>query len=215
MLRAVHVVTAMALCLVLMACSPPTTETAHTDEPSAGAIRMAVVGDSITDADSPDLAGGVPGPESWVSYAVGEDIELAGGWARWGATTAEMVAAVREPFDADVLVILAGTNDAGWTSCEDTGSHLVQLARNAGVNVVVLSSVPPLDAAPQSAVDLNTCLEALAEQHAWTWVDAASGLRENGTFIEGMSTDGVHPSEAGARIIGEAIAAAVLGAAPR
>lgn len=211
MRRAVHVVLATALCLVLGACGPPDTEEAATPEPRVGAIRLAVVGDSITDADSPDLAGGMPGPTSWVSYAVGQEIELIGGWARWGATTADMAAAVQAPFDADVLVILAGTNDAGWTPCEDIGEHLIQVVTGAAVEEVVLSAVPPLDAVPESAADLNVCLEALAERQHWTWVDAAAGLRENGTFAEGMSTDGVHPSEAGARVIGEAIAAAVLG----
>ncbi|WP_418605516.1 hypothetical protein [Georgenia sp. SUBG003] len=76
----------------------------------ADAVRLAAVGDSITEADSPDFDGGDLGPESWVFHAVGEDVALVGGWARWGATTAQMAAAA-EPVEADVLVILAGTND--------------------------------------------------------------------------------------------------------
>lgn len=208
-------VVVIALCLLIGACDCSAADQAVTDEPRDGAVRLAVVGDSITDADSPDLAGGEVGPASWVSYAVGTEIELVGGWARWGATTAQMVDGVREPFEADVLAILAGTNDAGWSTCADIGGNLVQIVENAGVAAVVLSSVPPIDMAPQNATDLNACLEALAEQQQWTWVDSAAGLRENGAFREGMSTDGVHPSEAGARVIGEAIAAAVLAAASR
>ncbi len=173
---------------------------------------MAAVGDSITAGDSIDLAGGVPGPQSWVSYAVGSEIEFVGGWAGWGANTAGMANAIAQPLDADVLVILAGTNDAGWTPHRQIGNNLSLIASTAGVDAVVLSSVPPNDLAPGNTEELNAYLERFAAHQDWVWVDAAAGLRDGDRYAEGMSYDGVHPTEQGARVRGEAIAPAVLDA---
>lgn len=177
------------------------------------AVRMAVVGDSITAADSEHLAGGMLGAQSWVSYAVGEDVAFAGGWAQWGARTAQMADGIAEPFDADVLVILAGTNDAYADDLDaEIGAHLVRIAERAGVDEIVLSSIPPLEPAPDRAEAVNAFLEPFAEQQGWIWVDATAGLRDGDGFAPGTSYDGVHLTEAGARIVGGAIADAVLDA---
>ncbi|WP_449283781.1 SGNH/GDSL hydrolase family protein [Leucobacter sp.] len=217
MARRPALATAAAVCLALTACAamPPRAEPPPLPDPGTGAIRMAAVGDSITDGDSMDLAGGVPGPQSWVSYAIAPEIEFVGGWAEWGATTERMAEAVQQPLDADVLVILAGTNDAGGTPHERIGEHLARIVEAAGVDSVVLSSVPPNDYALGMTAELNGYLERLAAREEWTWVDAAAGLRSGDRYAEGMSYDGVHPTEEGARVIGEAIGAAILDAAGR
>lgn len=201
------------VCLLLVACAsgerpdPPATPSVTATD---GVIRMAAVGDSITAADSPDIDGGDPGPQSWVSYAAGPNVEYVGGWAVWGAPTAEMAEGITAPFDADVLVILAGTNDAGWTPFEEITANLETIVENAGVETVVLSSVPPLDRSPENATQLNAQLEDLAEQNGWIWVDSSAELRDGDRFADGMAYDGVHPTEEGARVIGEAIQAAIL-----
>lgn len=197
-----------ALCLALTACGTP--DAAVTVAPPDGALRVAAIGDSITDADSVDLIGGDIGEQSWLSYATGPDLAFVGGWARWGATTAEMVAATPDPLDADVLVILAGTNDATSTPYDEIGANLRELTTRAGIGSVVLASVPPLDRSPEAAQELNTYLQTLADAEGWTWVDASAGLREGRLFAPGMSYDGIHPTAEGARVIGEAIRAAVL-----
>jgi len=180
---------------------------------SDDAVRMAVVGDSITAADSEDLAGGALGAQSWVSYAIDEDVAFAGGWAQWGARTAQMADGIAEPFDADVLVILAGTNDAYADDLDaEIGAHLVRIVERAGVDEVVLSSIPPLEPAPDRAESVNAFLEPFAAQQGWTWVDATAGLRDGDGFARATSYDGVHLTEEGARIVGAAIADAVLGA---
>lgn len=178
-------------------------------DPETDAIRMAVVGDSITDGDSRDFAGGVPGPQSWVSYAVGPEVDFVGGWAEWGATTEAMVQGVTGPFDADVLVILAGTNDVAWTPHEEVGTHLVDIADTAGTDEVVLSSIPPNEFSLGGTAELNAYLESLAHEQDWFWVDSAAGVRDGDRYVEDMSYDGIHPTEAGARVIGEAIGEAV------
>ncbi|RBP65504.1 GDSL-like lipase/acylhydrolase family protein [Brevibacterium sanguinis] len=207
-----------AACLVLGGCTAPPAPSPHPlSEPADGAVRMAAVGDSITAADSIDLAGGRPGPRSWVSHAVGPEVEFVGGWAEWGATTEQMAHGVQGPLDADVLVILAGTNDAGWVGHERIGANLDRIAEEAGVGTVVLSSVPPIDSASRSAVELNAHLERFAGEQGWVWVDAAAALRddEGERFAPGMSDDGVHPTQQGARVLGEAIGEAVVRAAGR
>lgn len=177
--------------------------------PGAGATELAVVGDSITVADSPDLAGGDLGPESWVRYAVGEEVSFAGGWAQWGATTEQMVVGVDE-IDADVLVILAGTNDVGVAEpFADTADNIEEIVVRSGVETVVLSAVPPIDAAPQSAVDLNARLQELALDHGWTWVPQPEAMVDGDRFAAGMAQDGLHPTEEGARLIGEQIGQSV------
>ncbi|WP_309132292.1 SGNH/GDSL hydrolase family protein [Brevibacterium sp.] len=211
------IASALVACLFLLGCdaSPTREPPSPFPEPTAGAVRMAAVGDSITDGDSIDLASGRPGPQSWVSYAVGSDVEFVGGWAEWGATTERMAESVRGPLDADVLVILAGTNDAGWIEHEQIGANLERIAEKADVDTVLLSSVPPIDSASSSTTELNAYLEHLAAEQGWAWVDAAAGLRnsEGERFAEGMSYDGVHPTEQGARVLGEAIGEAVVEAA--
>ncbi|HIY65298.1 MAG TPA: hypothetical protein H9830_03345, partial [Candidatus Agrococcus pullicola] len=73
--------------------------------------------------------------------------------------------------------------------------------------------VPPNNAAVQDSLRLNEALESVATQNGWAWVDSAAGLRDGEFFAEGMSSDGVHPTQEGARVIGEAIQSAVLEAA--
>lgn len=181
-------------------------------EASDDTATFAVVGDSITDANSPDLPGGVLGTESWARYVVEAGLGFAGGWAEWGAPTSLMADSV-SAVDADVLVILAGTNDlALGVPFADTTEHLDRIVATVGIDEVVISSIPPIDALPEAAPQYNAQLASLAGQRGWRFVDASAGLRtDDGRFIEGMAYDGLHPSEQGARVLGEAIAAELLG----
>lgn len=205
-------------CTLLVACSSgqqPEPSAEHgSDGPNSttvdGVIRMAAIGDSITVGDSPDIIGGEPGPGSWVSHAIGPEIEYVGGWAQNGASIAGMVQAVTAPFPADVVVVLAGTNDLGGTPDDQVVSGLITLVSQAGVDSVVLSSVPPMDLAPENADRMNSLLEQTAAEQGWVWVDSAAGLRDGNVFAHGMTYDGIHPTEAGATVIGEAIRLAIL-----
>lgn len=182
-------------------------------EPEPGAIRLAAVGDSITDANSPNFAAGDLGSESWVSYAIGADVAFAGGWARWGATTAEMARNVA-PVDAGMLVIMAGTNDVALgVPFTQVAHNLTEITRAVGAREVLIAGIPPIDHSPGSAIEFNTRLERLAGERGWQWVDAGAGVRTGaGAFKPGMASDGVHPSARGARHLGEAIGAAIRAA---
>lgn len=194
----------MALATVLLvACAGADREP---PEAQPGALRVVAVGDSITAADSPDFAAGDLGPGSWVWHALGSDVTFAGGWAVWGATTAEMATGVEE-FDGDVLVVLAGTNDTGMgVAFSETAGHIRTIVSTVGVPEVVLSAVPPIDADPGRATRLNSDLADLAATEGWHWVPQPPRISEDGaTFAPGMASDGLHPTEEGAAVIGEAI----------
>jgi lysophospholipase L1-like esterase len=167
-------------------------------------VRLAAVGDSITQADG-DVPTGVLGAGSWLSATVADEVTFAGGWARGGATTADMLAAAA-PVDADVLVVLAGTNDppAGIPG-ERTAADLRALVARMGVPRVVLSAVPPRDAAPAMAVETNRVLAELAAAEGWTFADPMALVRGGDVFAAGMSDDGLHPNPRAAALIGESL----------
>ncbi|MBV1778977.1 SGNH/GDSL hydrolase family protein [Paeniglutamicibacter sp. ABSL32-1] len=193
------------------------------DEPMPQAIAVSVggdhstfrvAGDSITAAGSHTVAAGHVGEASWVNYvnAPGTPATLvwAGGWALGGAQSGDMAAALR-PGSADALVILAGTNDlAHGTGHARIGENLARIARIVRAPMVLLSSIPPRDDAVAATLAYNEFLRTLAGERGWMYVDAAAGLRsEAGTFIPGLSDDGVHPNVEGARILGAAIGQAL------
>ena len=179
-------------------------------EPSAVAAhgRFAAVGDSITDADSPDFATGNFGAASWATYVVDDGFTFAGGWAEWGATTAMMAEAVA-PIEADVVVVLAGTNDVAFgIPFDESAANLDRIVDTVGIEDVVVVSIPPMDAFPDGVEEYNERLDDLADDRGWRFVDASAGLRTaDWRFGDGMSSDGLHPSADGARVLGEAIAA--------
>ncbi|NEK87254.1 SGNH/GDSL hydrolase family protein [Blastococcus saxobsidens] len=183
--------------------------------PAAGAgadVRLAVIGDSITQADG-DVPRGRIGPTSWLDTATGQGARFAGGWARAGATTEDMLAAAT-PVDADVLVILAGTNDPrAGISGEGTADNIRAVVDRVGVEQVVISAVPPRDPAPEIAVATNEVLAELADDEGWDFVDAMEDVREDDRYAPGMTDDGIHPTARAAALIGEALGEAVVAAA--
>jgi hypothetical protein len=190
--------------------SPAATGSAPSESPVADRPTFAVVGDSISHAESPDFAAGDIDPASWVTYVRDEGVAFAGGWAEWGATTAAMAESAT-PVDAETLVVLAGTNDhALGVPFSETSANLDRIVETVGIEDVVVASVPPMAAFPEGATELNQRLEELAGTRGWRFVDASAGLRDgDGRYQDGMTSDGIHPSEEGARVLGEAIAAAL------
>ncbi|WP_191906718.1 SGNH/GDSL hydrolase family protein [Microbacterium lushaniae] len=212
----------VVLALVLVALAPGCARTTAHPAPSSASpaataaaaedpVRMAVVGDSLSEGDSADFSGGDFGDRSWLPWALDERVVFAGGWAVSGALTEAMAENVR-PYDADVLVILGGTNDlALGIDLRDTQRHLVEIADTASVERVVLVGVPPIDFAPDTVGPYNQALRELAAERGWEFADAAADLRApDETFREGLTWDGLHPTAEGARLLGEAIRAHVL-----
>jgi lysophospholipase L1-like esterase len=113
------------------------------------------------------------------------------------------------PIEADVLVVLAGTNDVAFgIPFDESAANLDRIVDAVGIEHVVIVSIPPVDALPNGVKSYNVRLDDLAGDRGWQFVDASEGLRTaDGRYRDGMSSDGLHPSADGARVLGEAIAA--------
>ena len=136
-----------------------------------------------------------------------------------GQTTPQMLVRFRQDVIAlkpKVVVILAGTNDiAGNTGpstiemIEDNLAGMTDLARMHGIRVVLCSVLPVydypwrpgLEPAPK-IVALNAWMKHYADSTGSIYVDYHSAMRDekNGMRAE-LATDGVHPNEAGYKIM--------------
>src|SRR6478609_3189286 len=173
--------------------------------PGAGERRVVFFGDDIT--------------EAWGSAST--FLESRGyinrGIAR--QTTPQMLVRFRQDVIAlkpAVVVILAGTNDiAGNTGpstiemIEDNLASMAELAQANGI-AVVLSSVlpvydypwrPGLTPAPK-IVALNAWMKQYAAAHGAVYLDYHSAMADGRQGMKSdLASDGVHPNEAGYRIM--------------
>jgi lysophospholipase L1-like esterase len=175
-------------------------------------IRLVAVGDSITVAGG-DIPTGVFTDLSWVRYAVGEPVVPAGGWAVSGATTAQMADGFAPPAgEPYVLVIFGGTNDVSLDlPFAKSAPNLVAIAERAqDAQRVIVTAIPPLTGREAQAAQYNADLAALAAQEGWTFVDPMAPVSVDGRWVDGMTHDGIHPSAAGAQLIGTGIRQALL-----
>lgn len=184
----------------------------------AQALTFSVVGDSITaDHAYPEqVARRIVGARSWAAFAQEPGTSFVGGWARGGATTAEMLAGFT-PVDSDVLVVIAGTNDIhAGVPFEQIGRNLLAIVDRAHAARVIVSSVPPRNDFRERTLAYNEWLHGFVTEQGWGWIDGSRGLRDDthpGRYAKGLTYDGVHPSAEGARILGSAVLAA-LGTQP-
>ncbi len=195
------------------------------DEPSApdedGVLRTVFVGDSITEGVSPETF--TPDPSySWATYAVSEPGTpwlKEGTSAEFGRTLADMQARFQDEVladDPEGVVIMGGTNDAlrqlPVEPSMDALRAMVTAAEDAGAEVWIVAP-PPLD--PAFGRDLGsfvTAEAALAEELDVPFVDVRADLSAaDGNWQEGLASDGVHPSQEGARRIAALVVAAVNG----
>ncbi len=182
--------------------------------PKAGEDRVVFMGDSITDA--------------WPRRA-GAFFQGTGNVGRGisGQTTPQMLVRFQQDvvaLEPKVVVINAGTNDiAGNTGpstinmITDNLRAMVQLAEAAGIKVVLASITPAydypwrrgLEPAPKVAA-VNQWMKGYCEGRGCVYADYHSAMSdEKGEMKEGISTDGIHPNEAGYAIM-EPIARAAI-----
>lgn len=185
---------------------------------TSGTLQVAAVGDSITEADSADFDNGDIGPDSWATYADGDGVHVIGGWAHAGATTQDMLGGVLEGASAeaawerpDRLVLMGGSNDVdAGVPIQTILDNLTKIATAMRAGRVTLSAIPP-EAAVQHTVDeVNAQLPGLAQREGWQFVDPLVDVRApDGSWLPGMSSDGVHPTQRAAKLIGQRLRAAV------
>jgi lysophospholipase L1-like esterase len=173
---------------------------------SPAAARVVFMGNSITDGwinKSPDFFSKNP----YIDRGIG------------GQTTPQMLIRFRQDvinLNPEVVVILAGINDiAGNTGpsslemIEDNLSSMAQLAKANGIKVV-LCSVLPAAAFPwrpevdpaQKVIDLNKWIKDFAQKNNFVYVNYYDAMVDKRKGLpEKLSADGVHPNEAGYKIM--------------
>jgi lysophospholipase L1-like esterase len=137
-----------------------------------------------------------------------------------GQTTPQMLVRFRPDVIAlkpKVVVILAGTNDiAGNTGpstlemIENNIASMSELAKANGIRVVLASVLPAfvypwrpsVQQPAQKIVALNTWIRDYAQRNGHVYLDYHSALADTRQGLKGdLSGDGVHPNEAGYRIM--------------
>jgi len=183
-------------------------------EPAAAENRVVFMGNSITDAWAKSFPTMFPGKPY-----VGRGIS--------GQTTPQMLVRFRQDVIAlkpKVVVILAGINDiAGNTGpstqemIADNLMSMTDIAKANGIRVVLSSVLPAYDfpwrrdmePAPK-VVALNAWIRSYAEQAGVVYLDYYSKMADaRGGLPPELASDGVHPTEAGYRIMAPLAEAAI------
>ncbi len=174
--------------------------------PKPGEQRVVFMGNSITDA--------------WARYF---DAEFPGkpyvGRGISGQTTPQMLVRFRQDvidLHPAAVVILAGTNDiAGNTGpstlgmIEDNLASMTELAQANGIKVILASVLPVFDYPWKRGLEpagkivaLNAWIRQYAAKHDAVYLDYHSAMaNEKQGMRQELSSDGVHPNEAGYRIM--------------
>lgn len=169
---------------------PDTTEGAQSTTRS---IRVAVVGDSLSAGDTGHLSDGLNG-NSWMTYAQGDGIVFAGGWAVAGTTVQEQAAAVTPISDVDVLVLMSGTNDVrlGLSFASSAASY-DSIVATIHPKHVIIGALPPHDSNPTGATAYERQLAVYAKSKGWTVFDPWAFARDGDRWNSIYSADGTHP----------------------
>jgi lysophospholipase L1-like esterase len=185
-------------------------------DPAAGENRVVFFGDSITDGWRLDES--FPG-KPYVNRGIG------------GQTTSQMLVRFRQDvvnLHPKAVVILAGTNDiAGNTGpmrledIEDDYASFAELARASRIRVI-FSSVLPVhnytdrardffaQRSPEKILVLNKWLNSYCDSGACLYVDYFSHMVDgSGLLQKDLAADGLHPNDAGHKIMAPLAQAAI------
>jgi lysophospholipase L1-like esterase len=162
-------------------------------EAAGEAIAFAFAGDSLTS-----------GSTSWLYQLDDPSLVRAGGYAKKGYTTGQVLGAIG-PVAADVLVIMLGANDVRVGASQGSvGTNLDQIVAKVGAPRVLLTYLPPSDVTSSGGINrrlqgfaMNRYLTAFAAKRGWMIADPWSSYRAstNG-WTSGASADKVHPVSA-------------------
>jgi lysophospholipase L1-like esterase len=174
--------------------------------PAPGERRVVFMGNSITDAWARYFRAMFP-DKPYIGRGIG------------GQTTPQMLVRFRQDVIAlkpAVVVILAGTNDiAGNTGpstlemIEDNLMSMTQLAQANGIRVVLSSVLPVYDYAWRPGLEpapkivaLNAWMKAYAARVGAVYLDYHSAMADERQGLRSdLTRDGVHPTEAGYRVM--------------
>ncbi|HEY4218721.1 MAG TPA: SGNH/GDSL hydrolase family protein [Gemmatimonadaceae bacterium] len=185
-----------------------------------GEQRVVFMGNSITEAWAPFFAQEFAGKPY-----IGRGIS--------GQTTPQLLVRFRQDVIAlkpAVVVLLAGTNDiAGNTGpstlemIEDNIASMTELAQASHIRVVLLSVLPVydypwkrgLEPAP-TIIALNAWIKTYAARVGATYVDLHSAMADERQGMRAeLTKDGVHPNEAGYRVMAPLVERGIVAALGR
>ena len=182
--------------------------------PKPGEARVVFMGNSITDAWAKSFPTMFPGKPY-----VGRGIS--------GQTTPQMLVRFRQDVIAlqpKVVVILAGINDIAGNSGPSTQAmiadnlmSMTEIAKANGIRVVLSSVLPAYDfpwrrgiGPGPKVVALNSWIKCYAAQAGVVYLDYYTRMADaRGGLSAEMASDGVHPTEAGYRIMAPLAEAAI------
>lgn len=174
--------------------------------PAAGENRIVFMGNSITDGWSQVSPGFFEG-KPYVNRGIG------------GQTTPQMLVRFRQDvinLNPKAVVILAGTNDiAGNTGpstlemIEDNIASMAELAKANGIKVILASVLPVYDYPwkpglhpVEKITTLNNWIKNYAEKNGMIYLDYYAAMVDARKGLPAKySKDGVHPNEAGYRVM--------------
>lgn len=183
-------------------------------KPAHGENRVVFMGNSITESWGRHFDSMFPG-KPYINRGIS------------GQTTPQMLVRFRQDVIAlapKAVVILAGTNDiagnTGPATAEQIAGNIVSMAELARANgiTVVLASVLPAARYPwrpaiepvDSILRLNAALETYARLNGIVYVDFHPAMVDDrGGLRTELSGDGVHPNEAGYRVMAPLVSAAL------
>lgn len=189
-------------------------ENAQLGAPAPGEKRIVFMGNSITEGwsqHSPSFFEGKPYINRGIS----------------GQTTPQMLIRFRPDvidLEPEVVVILAGTNDiagnTGPSSLEmimDNLKSMAELARANDIKVIICSVLPAYDYPWRPGLNpdkkipaLNEKIKAYARQNDFIYLDYfLSMVDERNGLKDAYTYDGVHPNEAGYKVMGPLVEKAI------
>ena len=169
-------------------------------------FTVAAVGDSFT---SWTVWRGIPNYPSWTK-ALPASVGFEGeGWAQGYATLAQMARNVHS-VDADVLVVMGGTNDLWDTPVADRLASIDVIVTDAQAPRVLLAAVPPVVGQGPLVTAWDATLSSFAATRGWTFVDPWVDVRAPGDeWIDpSFTVDGIHLTQAAADLAAARIAEA-------
>lgn len=182
--------------------------------PARGEDRVVFMGNSITEGWKPPLETMFLG-KPYINRGIG------------GQTTPQMLVRFRQDVIAlkpKVVVILAGTNDiAGNTGpstvemIENNLASMAELARAHGIRVVLASVLPVYSYTWRPSVQpvpiiaaLNDWMKDYARRNGMVYLDYFSAMVDERRGLRSdLTYDGVHPNEAGYRVMAPLTLAAI------
>ncbi len=134
----------------------------------------------------------------------------------WMQTTEQIRERIPAVIDADpsAVLLMAGTNDIRQGAADQTVDNIADMvaALDAANIRVLVGLLPPSDDYPAQTIATNADLLAWATEQGVETFDAYSGLAAiDGTYADGMSEDGIHPSREGATVVADAALSAYAG----